>query len=177
MRNKIPLEVQDEVAPYDRRMDGARHRLCALGPSRRLARVARPEARRHLHGKRTAQTVAGRGSQAGLASQRRGRRLFHAGSGGRSRLSDGQQGHGGRVCRGAKRQRRPASLAGPRRPVGPNKGPQYPGARSTPTVDGTLVFALGSDGDLVCLDAASGAHQVAQESAHRIRRPDGPMGL
>ena len=39
---------------------------------------------------------------------------------------------------------------------GPNKGPQYPGARSTPTVDGALVFALGSDGDLACLEAETG---------------------
>jgi outer membrane protein assembly factor BamB len=41
--------------------------------------------------------------------------------------------------------------------VGPNQGPPYPGARSTPTVDGELLFALGSDGDLVCLDVASGS--------------------
>lgn len=40
--------------------------------------------------------------------------------------------------------------------VGPNRGPQYPGARSTPTADGDRLFALGSDGDLVCLDATSG---------------------
>ena len=40
--------------------------------------------------------------------------------------------------------------------VGPNQGPQYPGSRSTPTVDGDRVYALGSDGDLVCLDAANG---------------------
>jgi outer membrane protein assembly factor BamB len=35
--------------------------------------------------------------------------------------------------------------------------PNYPAARSTPTVDGKVVYALGSDGDLVSLDAASGA--------------------
>lgn len=40
--------------------------------------------------------------------------------------------------------------------VGPNKGPQYPGARSTPTVDGAALYALGSDGDLVCLETATG---------------------
>ncbi len=40
--------------------------------------------------------------------------------------------------------------------VGPNGSPQYPAARSTPTVDGGLVYALGSDGDLLCLDAKSG---------------------
>jgi outer membrane protein assembly factor BamB len=40
--------------------------------------------------------------------------------------------------------------------VGPNKGPQYPGARSTPTVDGELLYALGSDGDLACLETGTG---------------------
>lgn len=40
--------------------------------------------------------------------------------------------------------------------VGENRGPQYPGARSTPTIDGELLYALGSDGDLVCLETASG---------------------
>jgi outer membrane protein assembly factor BamB len=40
--------------------------------------------------------------------------------------------------------------------VGPNQGPQYPGARSTPTVDGERLYALGSDGDLACLETATG---------------------
>jgi outer membrane protein assembly factor BamB len=40
--------------------------------------------------------------------------------------------------------------------VGRNNGPQYPGARSTPTVDGERIYALGSDGDLVCLETATG---------------------
>jgi outer membrane protein assembly factor BamB len=42
---------------------------------------------------------------------------------------------------------------------GPNKGPQYPGARSTPTVDGELLYAIGSDGDLVCLETAKGGER------------------
>ena len=42
-------------------------------------------------------------------------------------------------------------------PVGRNLGPQYPGSRSTPTVDGDRVYCLGSDGDLACLDVVSGA--------------------
>ncbi|MHC4186679.1 MAG: outer membrane protein assembly factor BamB family protein [Planctomycetota bacterium] len=37
--------------------------------------------------------------------------------------------------------------------VGP---PHTDGPRSTPTVDGDLVYALGTEGDLVCLEAASG---------------------
>lgn len=40
--------------------------------------------------------------------------------------------------------------------VGPNRGPQYPGTRSTPTVVGDRLFALGSDGDLACLETATG---------------------
>jgi outer membrane protein assembly factor BamB len=40
--------------------------------------------------------------------------------------------------------------------VGKNFGPQYPGARSTPTVVGDVLYALGSDGDLVCLETAKG---------------------
>ena len=35
--------------------------------------------------------------------------------------------------------------------VGKNKGPQYPGTRSTPTVDGDRVYGLSSDGTLACL--------------------------
>jgi outer membrane protein assembly factor BamB len=41
--------------------------------------------------------------------------------------------------------------------VGKNEGPQYPGSRSTPTIDNGRVYALGSDGDLVCVEAASGS--------------------
>jgi outer membrane protein assembly factor BamB len=40
--------------------------------------------------------------------------------------------------------------------VGPNQGPHYPAARSTPTVDGALLYALGSDGDLACLESETG---------------------
>jgi len=41
--------------------------------------------------------------------------------------------------------------------VGPNtKQMPYPGARSTPTVEGDLLYALGSDGDLACLDSKTG---------------------
>jgi outer membrane protein assembly factor BamB len=38
----------------------------------------------------------------------------------------------------------------------PDQQPSYPGARSTPTVDGALLYALGSDGDLACLETATG---------------------
>ncbi|MCA1617994.1 MAG: PQQ-like beta-propeller repeat protein [Acidobacteria bacterium] len=38
----------------------------------------------------------------------------------------------------------------------PNQNPPYAKARSTPTVDGDFLYALGSDGDLACLEAKSG---------------------
>ncbi len=38
----------------------------------------------------------------------------------------------------------------------PNQAPNYPKARSTPTIDGDMVYALGSDGDLACLEAKTG---------------------
>lgn len=38
----------------------------------------------------------------------------------------------------------------------PDQNPAYPMARSTPTVDGNVLYALSSDGDLACLDIASG---------------------
>ncbi|MGD1095541.1 MAG: PQQ-binding-like beta-propeller repeat protein [Bryobacteraceae bacterium] len=38
----------------------------------------------------------------------------------------------------------------------PDQEPHYPMARSTPTTDGELLYALGSDGDLVCLETATG---------------------
>lgn len=46
--------------------------------------------------------------------------------------------------------------------VGTNQGPQYPGARATPTVSGDSVYALGSDGDLVCLDTKHGEKKWAK---------------
>lgn len=41
--------------------------------------------------------------------------------------------------------------------VGMQWDDEYPGPRGTPAVDGDRVYALGSESDLVCLDAASGA--------------------
>ena len=38
----------------------------------------------------------------------------------------------------------------------PKQNPSYPKARSTPTVDGNFIYALGSDGDLVCLETKTG---------------------
>ncbi|MBM3794389.1 MAG: polyvinylalcohol dehydrogenase [Acidobacteria bacterium] len=42
-------------------------------------------------------------------------------------------------------------------PVGnPDQAPAYPAARSTPSIDGNLVYAFSSNGDLVCAEIASG---------------------
>ncbi len=40
--------------------------------------------------------------------------------------------------------------------IGPAWSDEYGGPRGTPTVDGDRVYALGTEGDLACLDAASG---------------------
>jgi outer membrane protein assembly factor BamB len=40
--------------------------------------------------------------------------------------------------------------------VGPVWEDEYGGPRGTPTVDGERIYALGSDGDLVCVEAATG---------------------
>ena len=38
----------------------------------------------------------------------------------------------------------------------PKQQPSFPAARSTPTVDGDLLYALGSDGDLACVERVTG---------------------
>jgi outer membrane protein assembly factor BamB len=38
----------------------------------------------------------------------------------------------------------------------PKQQPNFPAARSTPTVDGDALFALGSDGDVACLETTTG---------------------
>jgi outer membrane protein assembly factor BamB len=38
----------------------------------------------------------------------------------------------------------------------PDQKPNYASARSTPTVEGDVLYALGSDGDLACLETATG---------------------
>jgi outer membrane protein assembly factor BamB len=38
----------------------------------------------------------------------------------------------------------------------PDQKPPYPGCRSTPTVDGEVLYVLGSDGDMACLETAGG---------------------
>lgn len=49
----------------------------------------------------------------------------------------------------------------------PRQEPNYPAARSTPTVEGKVLYALGSDGDLVCLETTTG-----QERWRKKLRPD-----
>jgi len=38
----------------------------------------------------------------------------------------------------------------------PGQKPSFPAARSTPTVDGDVLYALGSDGDLACVETGTG---------------------
>ena len=62
---------------------------------------------------------------------------------------------GGEQYRASRCRRRAASRSGRRR-SGPAWDDQYPGPRGTPTVDGALLYALGTEGDLVCLETATG---------------------
>ncbi|MCX6930293.1 MAG: PQQ-like beta-propeller repeat protein, partial [Verrucomicrobia bacterium] len=51
----------------------------------------------------------------------------------------------------------------------PDQQPSYPAARSTPTVDGEWLYALGSDGDLACLECATGKvrwHKNVRQEYH-----------
>lgn len=41
--------------------------------------------------------------------------------------------------------------------VGPNQGPQYPGTRATPTIDGGQLYCLASNGELACMDRLTGS--------------------
>jgi outer membrane protein assembly factor BamB len=41
--------------------------------------------------------------------------------------------------------------------VGKNEGPQYPGTRSSATVDGNSLYCLASNGELACLDCSNGS--------------------
>src|SRR5437773_10301070 len=38
----------------------------------------------------------------------------------------------------------------------PQQQPNFPAARSTPTVEGEFLYALGSDGDLACVELGTG---------------------
>jgi outer membrane protein assembly factor BamB len=40
--------------------------------------------------------------------------------------------------------------------IGPAWNDRFPGPRATPTVDGALIYALGTEGDLMCLEGATG---------------------
>lgn len=58
--------------------------------------------------------------------------------------------------------------------VAKNEGPQYPGCRSTPSVVGNDLYTLGSDGDLVCLDAKTG---VLKWTKNLRKEFDGKPGM
>ncbi len=57
--------------------------------------------------------------------------------------------------------------------VGKNRGPQYPGTRSTPTVDGDRLYCLASDGELTCLDIAKGDTKWKKHLRHDFGGADG----
>ncbi len=58
--------------------------------------------------------------------------------------------------------------------VGKNRGPDYPGTRATPTVDGDRVYCLSSAGQLVCLGTDGKVvweHDLVKEFDGKVGRP------
>ena len=106
--------------------------------------------------------LAWRATGLGTGYLERGRR-------GRPHLHHGRQGRRAAGHR-AQRRRRQATVDGAgRRALGTTR---YGGPRGTPTVDGDLVYALGTEGDLVCLEAATGKERWRRNLPARLRRPD-----
>src|SRR5262249_49880345 len=61
--------------------------------------------------------------------------------------------------------------------VGPNpKETNYPGPRSTPTVERDVLYTLGSDGDLVCLEIAGGKERWKKNLKTEFRGKVGQWG-
>ncbi len=56
----------------------------------------------------------------------------------------------------------------------PNQTPPYAKARSTPTIDGDFIYALGSDGDLVCLEARNGKMRWQRNLRNEFGGKPGP---
>ena len=59
----------------------------------------------------------------------------------------------------------------------PDQRPNYPAARSTPTVDGGSLYALGSDGDLACLETGTGKIVWQKSLRQGFRWQAGYVGL
>jgi outer membrane protein assembly factor BamB len=61
--------------------------------------------------------------------------------------------------------------------IGPSWDDEYMGPRATPTVDGRLLYALSTEGILVCLDAATGAvrwrHSLPEEYGGSMMKVSG----
>jgi outer membrane protein assembly factor BamB len=76
-------------------------------------------------------------------------------AGGRVYLMGNRDGQELVLCLNARDQGKEiwSAILGPVR----HEGAGYPGPRSTPTIDGDRVYVLGINGDLVCLDAKTGA--------------------
>ncbi len=56
--------------------------------------------------------------------------------------------------------------------VGPGLGRRYPGPRGTPTVDGELVYAVGTEGDVVVPRDGDGKERWRAQPDPRLRRAD-----
>ena len=163
---------------HRRRPRRRRHRPCRRGRPRgsvgsirrrQLAAVPRPEPRQPVDryrlaeamGRRRAQLWLGRraASASGFPAWRSpSDRIYTMGDQGTSQYVIALAAADGKVLWKTK--------------VGPNWDDRYPGPRATPTVDGALLYTIGTEGDLVCLETATGKERWRKSLVTRLRRPD-----
>ena len=140
-----------------------------LGRRPELAAVARAQPRQSSPDTGLLQEVGRRRSGPRLAERRARRRLLERGGRRRPHL------HDGRPWRRPVRSspcRRPTESSSGRRRSGPAWDDGYPGPRGTPTVDGDLVYAVGTEGDVVAVETATGKERWRAQPDPRLRRPD-----
>ena len=119
--------------------------------------MARAGPQWHVERDWTAGPVAASGTEVAVASYRSGRRLLDSCRGGRPPVRAGQPRHERRVRRGAQHRRRHASLVHAHRKGRQSKSASQLSGRQIHTDSRRRrIYALGSDGDLACLETAAG---------------------
>ena len=147
-------------------------RPSSLGRNFGLASMAGAGRNGISHGARPPSTMAQRGTPIALASERHRRRLFDTIGRRHADLPDEQPGHGKRVRAGSLNSGWKASLDNARRQRRqPDQDP--PTRRLAPPrpLTESSIYALGSDGDLVCLETDEWQAALAEKPPQGIRRP------
>ena len=154
---------------------------CARPPANAggLAPVARAAAQRHLAGNRPAEGMAqGQGPKLrGKSNKAGGGYSTPAVVGDRIYLL-GNKGTEERIRRGPRRTRREQVWSNRSAKSVRTNGPSISRRSRTPTVDGELLYALGSDGDLACLAVGNGKDRLAEKTCATISTAmPGQLGL